>query len=182
MLRKVLIVLGILAAILLMARWGIFLYTKQFSPAAVAEFHANGLDASVEYSQPSKKGRLIFGTEAQQALVPYGRVWRTGANEATLLNIKQDVFIAGKLLKAGKYTLWSIPNPHQWTLIVNGEIGQWGTEYDPKRDVLRVEVPATSAPDSTEHFTISFEQSSEGADLLLSWDTLRVRAPLTLRH
>jgi hypothetical protein len=179
MLRKVLIALGILLGILLLVRWGLFRHTKQFSPAATARYQHNGLDMAVEYSQPSKKGRVLFGTEAQRALIPYGRVWRTGANEATLLRVSKDIVLMGKVLKAGRYSLWTIPQPSSWTVIVNGEVGQWGTEYDAKQDVLRVEVPASSGPQVVETFTMQFAEASPTEAILeLSWDTVRVAIPI----
>lgn len=181
MLRKVLIILGVLALLLLVARFGMFYYTKQFSPAAIIETKANGLDVKIEYSQPSKKGRLIFGSETQKALVPYGRVWRTGANEATILKIQKDVTFAGKPLKAGEYTLWTIPNATNWTVIINAETGQWGTEYDPKRDLFRTEVSSTVKPDEAEMFSISFADQTGGVDMLLHWDRTEVIVPIRVQ-
>jgi len=153
-------------------------YTKQFSPEATAEFDQNGLHVKVDYSQPSKKGRLIFGTVAEHALVPYGKVWRTGANEATLLTVEPDVTVAGQPLPAGRYTLWTIPGPAQWQVIINDETGQWGTEYDPTRDHFRAPVPVRALPDTVQLFTISFRPADGGADLLLRWDTREVAVPI----
>lgn len=153
-------------------------YTKQFSPGATAEFDQNGLHVKVDYSQPSKKGRLIFGTVAEHALVPYGKAWRTGANEATLLTVEPDVTVAGKPLPAGRYTLWTIPGPTGWQVIVNDETGQWGTEYDPSRDHFRAPVSARALADTVQLFTISFRPADGGADLLLRWDTREVTVPI----
>jgi hypothetical protein len=88
------------------------------------------LTVQVDYSRPYKKRREIFGK-----LLPYGQVWRTGANEATIFDVKQDIKIGDKSLKAGKYTLWTIPNADKWTVILNSETGQWGTNYNEKKDV-----------------------------------------------
>jgi len=153
-------------------------YTKQFSPEATAEFDQNGLHLKVDYSQPAKKGRQIFGEPSSRALVPYGKVWRTGANEATLLTVEPDVTLAGQPLPAGRYTLWTIPGPDSWQVVINNETGQWGTEYDPARDRFRATVPVGSLPDTTQLFTIDFVPQPGGADLHLHWDTREVRIPI----
>src|SRR5690606_37609349 len=101
----------------------------------------------VDYCQPAVKGRVIFGE-----LVPYGQVWRTGANEATVIEINRDVKVAGSDLKAGKYSLWTIPTPEKWTIIFNSETGQWGTMYAEDTDVLKVEVRSSMKDTSTERF------------------------------
>ena len=79
--------------------WGLRKYTKSFSPEAVAETTQNGVKVKISYGQPSKKGRMIFGREQDKALLPYGKVWRTGANEATLIELEEDVIMGGKLLR-----------------------------------------------------------------------------------
>lgn len=153
-------------------------YTKQFSPGATAEFDQNGLHVKVDYSQPAKKGRLIFGEPTSRVLVPYGKVWRTGANEATLLTVEPAVTLAGKPLPAGRYTLWTIPGKDSWQVVINNETGQWGTEYDPARDRFRATVPVLSRTDTTQLFTIDFEPQPGGADLHLHWDTQEVQIPI----
>jgi hypothetical protein len=177
-LRLVLLALLLLVGGYFAYRYFQLQYTKQFSPEATAEFDQNGLHVKVDYCQPAKKGRLIFGTVQEKALVPYGKVWRTGANEATLLTVEPDVTLAGKPLPAGRYTLWTIPGPGQWQVVINNETGQWGTEYDPSRDRFRVPVPAATHSDTTQLFTMSFRPTDGGADLLLRWDTREVTIPI----
>lgn len=174
-LRVTLIILAILASLAVFFR---FYYTKSFSPSSTAEYEKNGLSITVNYCQPSKKGRLIFGTDTEKALVPYGKWWRTGANEATVIKFSKDVTIAGKLLKAGTYTLFTIPEKGDWTIIFNAEVGQWGLSYDEKKDVLKVAAPSTQTTDSAEKFTIDFNEKEVGVDMILHWDTTVVTVPI----
>jgi hypothetical protein len=145
------------------------------SPMAIAKYQSNAVYIKAVYGQPSKRGRVIFGE-----LEPYGKVWRTGANEATEVTFTKDVKIAGKSLKAGTYTLFTIPNPDKWTVIINSELGQWGAyKYEKEKDLLSFEVPVTKPEYRYEAFTIEFEETKAGADMELLWDTTRVAIPLT---
>jgi hypothetical protein len=170
-----LIILGVLAYIR-------FYYTKTFSPEATAEYNQNGIHLSVFYNRPSKKGRVIFGE-----LVPYETVWRTGANEATVFRTDTDLVIKGQPLKAGTYSLWTIPGEQTWKVIFNSESGQWGVNFngeankDPKNDVLTVEVPALTHDKEFEQFTISVEQVGEDLELILMWDKTVVVVPISLQ-
>ena len=110
------------------------------SPADIAYFRKSRQDAPVAkliYSRPQRNGREIFG-----ALVPYGKVWRTGANEATEITFFKDGTFGGKPVKAGRYSLFTIPNEKTWTVILSSALDVWGAyTYDEKQDVLRIEVP-----------------------------------------
>lgn len=161
--------------VLALAFFGYMTFTRSKSPADTAKFDQNGLSVQVDYCQPYKKDRVIFGQ-----LVPYGKVWRTGANEATLIDVKQDVKVADKSLKAGKYTLWTIPNPDTWTIIINGETGHWGTTYDESKDVMRVDVPASKIAETVEQFKIDFVSAEGGSDMLLRWENTEVKVPVRL--
>ena len=174
-LRILLVVLAVLASVFVFIR---FYYTKPFSPSTSEKFEKNGLVVTVDYCQPSKKDRLIFGEEKDKALVPYGKWWRTGANEATVIKFSKDVIIAGKPLKSGTYTLFTIPEKDNWTIIFNGEVGQWGLAYDEKRNVMTVPVPSMQVESSTEQFKISFNEKPDGGDMILHWDTTQVVVPI----
>ncbi len=174
-LRVLLIILAILASVAVLFR---FYYTKSFSPSATAEYNKNGLSITVDYCQPSKKDRLIFGTVDEKALVPYGKWWRTGANEATVVKFSKDVTISGKSLKAGTYTLFTIPEKGEWTIIFNAEVGQWGLSYDESKDVLRVPARSVQQADTAEKFKIEFDEQEKGADMILHWDTTIVTIPI----
>ena len=136
------------------------------SPPGTATFtFADGKTITVDYSRPSVKGRTIFG-----GLVPFGKVWRTGANSATTLKTNTDLTIGGTSVPAGTYTLYSIPEEKKWTLIINKETGQWGTKYDQAQDLARVEMKTSKNSSPTEQFTISFDQTGAASAVLkLDW-------------
>jgi len=145
-------------------------YTRSFSPEAVATYDRKALNIRVSYGRPAKKERYIFGRQEDKALVPYGKVWRTGANEATLIDLPQDVIFAGKSVKAGQYSLWTIPGPGGWKVILNSETGQWGTEYNDGKDIFTAEVPIRIRTGVQQLFTIYFEEQAVGVNMILSWD------------
>lgn len=137
--------------------------------------------AKVVYGRPSLKGRPVF-TDAENALAPLGKVWRTGANEATEITLFKDAKVAGKSLKAGTYVVHTIPGKSEWTIIFNSKLHVWGAyEYDESKDVLRVNVPASSGTNSVEAFSMNFKPgSSENTyHLVMGWGTTRVEVPFT---
>lgn len=148
--------------------------TKKHSPEQTVEFTQGDAKVSVFYNRPYKKGRKIFGE-----LVPYGEVWRTGANEATTFSTNKDLRIDGQPLPPGKYTLWTIPEKDYWTIIFNNKQYPWGVNFsgvasrDPAADVLQVRAPVTAPAGIVEQFTIRFEEGDEPA-LILEWDDARV--------
>ncbi|TMM53305.1 DUF2911 domain-containing protein [Maribacter algarum] len=155
--------------------------TKKISPQKVATYIENGMDLTVAYSSPFKKGRVIFGE-----LVPYNEVWRTGANEPTTFTTKTPIKIIDKDLAAGTYALWTIPGKNSWSIIFNSEVPEWGvtllsggkeTTRDPDLDVLQVEVPSNSLSAERENFTISFDHGNP-VNLSLSWDETIVQVPI----
>lgn len=125
------------------------------------------------YSRPQMKGREIFG-----GLVPYDKVWRTGANEATEITLYQDMIINGKPIDDGTYTLYTIPGEEKWTVIINEAVNVWGAyDYDKARDVLRVEVPVQQTAAPVEVFSMTFQPKENGANLLMGWDDVYVSVP-----
>lgn len=153
-------------------------YTKSFSPSATAVLDSAGLAVQVQYCQPLKKGRLIFGRETDQALVPYGKVWRTGANEATLVTFGQATQVGDTSVPAGTYSLWSIPGPAKWQLVLNRETGQWGTQYNDGKDLARIPVSIRVKTRVNENFKIYFESLPTGTSMILSWDQTEAVVPL----
>lgn len=132
------------------------------------------LDARVIYSRPQKSFRTIFGE-----LVEYGKVWRLGANEATELDLFRHVRIGGKRLPKGRYTLYAIPYESKWTIIVNKDTDTWGAfKYDPKKDIVRVDVPVEKNSEVTDALTMVFEKRVDGANLVIAWDNLRIALPI----
>ena len=144
------------------------------SPLAIASVRYQDNYIKVTYSQPQKNGRDIFGE-----LVPFGQVWRTGANEATEITTTTDIEFGGNVLKTGTYSLFSIPEEDHWTIIVNTDVGLWGAyNYNPDKDLYRFEVPVTKPDIAFEPFTISIESRNEVASLLLMWDRTKVSIPI----
>ena len=140
--------------------------SKRASPPATFTTTVNGTNVTINYSQPSVKGRSI-GKE----IAPYGKVWRTGANEATTFEVKKDVTIEGKTLKAGRYALFTIPNEDEWVVIFNSAPDQWGAySYDEKKDVLRVNVKPGKAKSFTEQLTFG----QDGDKITLTWGDTQV--------
>jgi hypothetical protein len=155
-------------------------HTKSFSPEAEVVFTAGDVRMAVVYNRPYKKGRQIFG-----ALVPYGKVWRTGANEATVFETNRPLKIKDKTLPAGKYSLWTIPDSLSWTVIFNAEYGQWGinakmeANRNPQLDVLAVVVPAIRQDKIFEQFTIELApMTGREVELVLMWDDTVVSVPM----
>jgi hypothetical protein len=141
------------------------------SPAATFKQRVGITDISVEYSRPSMKGRTIFG-----GLVPYGEVWRTGANSATKITFSTPVKFGGADVAAGTYALFSIPGKDEWTVILNNVTGQWGSyAYNADNDVARVTVKPTTQPNAVETFSIGMSDlsSGNGVTLYLLWEKTR---------
>ncbi|HEY3928371.1 MAG TPA: DUF2911 domain-containing protein [Candidatus Koribacter sp.] len=121
---------------------------------------------SIDYSRPSARGRKIMGE-----LVPYGKVWRTGANSATTLTTDTNLTIGGTSVPSGQYTLYTLPGENGWKLIINKQTKQWGTEYHQEQDLARVDMQVGKTKAPVEQFTISFERTGgDSAKLILEWE------------
>jgi hypothetical protein len=143
------------------------------SPLAVTAMRYKDAYAKIVYSQPQKRGREIFGK-----LVPFGQVWRLGANEATEITLTKDLLVNNQSLKAGSYSMFVIPEKDKWTMIINSDVGLWGAyNYVQALDVMRFEVPVTQNNVNFEAFTMTFDQKNEMAELLIMWDTIKVSIP-----
>jgi hypothetical protein len=126
------------------------------------------------YSRPAKKEREIFGK-----LIPYGKVWRTGANEAPELKLYRDLTLGGKPVKAGTYALFTIPDQTEWTIIISSDLDQWGAySYTENKDVLRFKVPVKQTGESVENFSIRMEKKDDHIALMrLAWDRTMIEIP-----
>lgn len=153
--------------------------TKAHSPEDTSIFSEDSLTMEVVYNRPYKKGRAIFGE-----LVPYGEVWRTGANEATTFSTNKDILVDGSPLQKGKYTLWTIPMQDSWKVIFNSKMYPWGINLekkaarDPNFDVLVIEVPVNQVQDTLEQFSIYFEKVNDLVLFNLAWDDTKVSLPI----
>jgi hypothetical protein len=142
----------------------------QLSPRDTARTSVQGVDVWIDYSRPMKRGRVIFGD-----VVPWNSVWRTGANAATQLSTSADLVIGGTAIPAGKYTLWTLPTQHGWTMIINKQTGQWGTEYDQRQDFARVDAKVETLAAPVEQMVIALEPGA----LTISWDKTKVSVPVS---
>jgi hypothetical protein len=149
--------------------------SKRPSPPATATLDlGGGKSVTVDYSSPRAKGRKIYGE-----LVPYDKVWRTGANEATTFVTTADITVGSAAVPAGSYTLFTIPGKDKWTLIISKKTGEWGTDYPgPGSDVARVDMKVSPLSSPVENFTISFDKSVNGGTMNIDWDTTRASAPI----
>jgi Protein of unknown function (DUF2911) len=140
--------------------------SKRPSPPAKAEVVLKGKTITIDYSRPFAKGRKVIG-----GIVPFDQVWRTGANEATTFTTPIDLMAGDAKIPAGTYTLYSLPSANGWKLIINKQTGQWGTDYDQKQDLARVDMLVSKTSQPVEQFTISFEKKGDdAATLLLQWE------------
>ena len=146
------------------------------SPHDIVYFRTNKIappSIKVLYGRPMKKGRDLF-----EEVIPYGQIWRVGANEATEVVFYKDVLFGGTEVKAGTYVLYAIPNEKEWTLILSSKTDVWGTyEYDEKYDVARGQAKVSRA-EFIEAFSIAFKEQGKHINMILGWDTARVTAPI----
>jgi hypothetical protein len=182
MLKRLIIVLSILAI-------GLFLYcvfvenifSAPLSPKDTAKISLNDLNIKVEYNRPSKRDRDVFG-----ALVPFDKVWRTGANEATTFSTNKDLIIDSILLKKGKYTIWTVPMANSWKVMFNTKQYKWGVNekmepmWDPNYDAIELEVATQHLDSIVEKFTIAFDNTTGNLKLTMAWDNTKIEVPIAL--
>lgn len=180
MLKRLLIFLAIIAFGLLI--YSVFvenIFAPRLSPKDSAKIELNDLNIKVEYNRPSKRDRQIFG-----ALVPYNKVWRTGANEATTFETNKDLFIDRIKLKKGKYTIWTVPMETSWKVMFNSKQYKWGVNermepmWDPNFDVLETVVPSQNIDAVVEKFTIAFDNKTGDLKLTMAWDHTLIEIPI----
>lgn len=148
-------------------------YPSDYPILKIQDKNKEPLVMRVIYSRPQLNGRKVFG-----GLQQYGEVWRLGANESTEIDFYKDVIINKKKIKKGRYTLYAIPFPDKWTLIVNKETDTWGSfSYDSLKDVVRVNLPI-KINETTEDISIVFEKTSSGANMNMYWDDVMVSLPV----
>lgn len=150
--------------------------SKRPSPPATAKCtFPDGKTITTDYSSPRMKGRKIYG-----GLVPWGKVWRAGANEATTFVTDTDVTIDGKNVPAGSYTIFTVPNAKEWQLIVNKKTGEWGIPYTwESQELFRARMGVTSLPSPLEDFTISYANEGDACQLRMDWDVTRAYVNIT---
>lgn len=178
--KKLVLIIGILAVVLAVAFIFWRKHEKSKSPEEGIDYVEGDAKVHLYYNRPSKKGREIF---SENGLVPFGKVWRTGANEATYIETNKSLIMMGQELRPGKYSIWTIPNAQTWTVIFNSEIPSWGINFNgeanrqPAADVVTVEAPVTQTETPIEQFTISIEKTGDEVELIFMWDTTLVSVP-----
>lgn len=148
----------------------------QLSPRMMTSVTIDGKKITIGYGAPSMRGRKVMG-----GLVPYGEVWCTGANDATSLDTEADLDINGMKVPKGSYTLWTLPNPNEWLLIVNKQTGQWHTDYRERYDFGRVKMNVKTASSPVER--LKLELSATGGNkgmLAVVWETTEASVPITV--
>lgn len=138
---------------------------QKASPRDSVKATIGGATVSINYGRPSMRGRTIMGE-----LVPWGQVWRTGANEATTLVTTKSLMFGSAMIPAGTYTLYTVPAKDGWKLIINKQTGQWGTEYHQEQDLIRVDMKVEALTAPVEMFTIKIESKGTGGTLRLEWE------------
>jgi hypothetical protein len=148
----------------------------QLSPRDTVRATIGNAHLVIDYGRPRKRGREIFG-----GVVPWGEVWRTGANAATGFTTDADLKVGATIIPKGSYTLWSLPSENGAKLIVNSQTGQWGTDYHADKDFARVDLAAEALPQPVETFTIAIDPAAGGGVLRLEWDRTRYSLPFTVQ-
>lgn len=146
------------------------------SPPAETSVAVGGKNITIKYHSPSMKGREIFG-----GLVPYGQVWRAGANNATAFHTDAALNVGGLDVPAGDYTLYVLPTPGSWQLIINKQTGQWGTEYNEGQDLGRVKMALSKAEHPMESYKMTLAPAGKGAKLTLEWADAVASVPITVK-
>ena len=183
MIKKILIGVGVvLMLFILWVIYGLFIATPA-SPPATASLNEDGLEIDIAYSQPSKKGRLIFGQEEDGALQPFGKYRRLGANAATEITFNKDVTFAGKPINAGSYRMYAVPGPEVFKVILNSETDVFfgAVEPDTELDILTVDAPVKKLSSEVETFTIDFSGTDEGVIINFTWDQTQFTIPVAIQ-
>jgi hypothetical protein len=177
--KKILVTVGILALVPLVGFIYLNYRNRSLSPPGEAKFQRGDFSIEIPYSRPSKKGRVIFGSEEKGALLPDGVYWRLGANEATEVTFNNDVVFNGVDLDSGAYRMYAFPNPNSIEISLNSELGKWGyMEPDYMMDVLKTTIPVEKSNESVEQFTIRFEEQGSKVMIVCEWSFTKIKIPV----
>jgi hypothetical protein len=169
--KRIAVAIGIIFTLSLLAAC----QRRPSPPASAGCDLGGGRTIQTKYSSPRTKNRKVYGN-----LVPFGSVWRAGANEATTFVTSGDVVLGGKTVPAGNYTIFTIPTADKWTLIINKKTGEWGIPYKYESDELaRVDMNVSKLPAPVENFTIAYDNSGSGCTLRMDWETTRASVDIT---
>ena len=179
--KKKKIIIGVVSFILLLAIAFAYLNyrNRTLSPSGKAELTVNGLTVSIPYARPSVRGRVIFGTAQQDALQPYGKYWRLGANESTEITVNKDISFNGQPVKDGTYKMYAVPGPDSFDIALNSELGKWGAmEPDYELDVLHTKVPVEHSSTPVEQFTITTVEAGGGINVVFEFSDVKFIVPI----
>ncbi len=180
MVKKILFGMALVIILVVAYFFYVFFYaTRQHSPAQTAVYQHGDFDVTLEYSRPYKKGRIIFA-QSDEALQPYGKYWRLGANQATKLTVNKPVSISGNVLDTGSYSLYAIPGESVWTIGFNINSDRWGVSPpDYEKDVFRIEIETVKTKEITEQLTIFFKKAPDiGVNMVVMWDDIELVIPM----
>lgn len=178
------ILVGILAIVVLLGATYVYFWYRQItlSPPGKEMLTSSGLSVSITYSRPSVRNRIIFGTEDQKALQPYGKYWRLGANNATEITFNRDILFNEIPVKAGTYRMYAFPGAESFEIALNSELGKWGySEPDYDFDVLRTKVPVERIALPVEQFSVSLTPAEGGMNIVFEWSVVRLVVPLKVQ-
>lgn len=180
MLKKVLIAFGVLVVLVVVALVYLNHRNRTLSPPAEQRITTSmGLTVEIDYSRPSVRGRLIFGEASDGALQPYGKYWRLGANEATVLHFSEAVEVNGRRIESGSYGVFAFPGPEFFEIGLNSEWDRWGaSEPDYSRDAVRLKVPVQRLNQPVEQFTIHLGELGNEVQIICEWSDVRFVIPL----
>jgi hypothetical protein len=177
--KKILIGVVVLLVILGAAYLYLNYRNRSLSPPGSASLTNEGLTVSINYSRPSVKNRVIFGTEDQKALQPYGKYWRLGANESTEITFSKDVLFNKQNVKAGTYRIYAVPGPDSFKIALNSELGTWGyMEPDYSKDILSTQVPVEKLSTPVEQYTITLRKDGSNINAVFDWSDVRLNIPI----
>lgn len=177
--KKILIGVGVFAMILVIGFFYLNYRNRTLSPSGNVKYAKNNFSIEIPYSRPSKKGRLIFGTKEDGALLPHGVYWRLGANEATEISFDRDVLFNGEDVAAGNYRIYAVPGEHEFEISLNSEVSKWGySDPDYSLDVLKTMIPVEKSSESVEQFTIRFEEDGSSVFVVCEWSDTKIKIPV----
>jgi len=178
--KNILIAIGLIVVLLGAGMFYSNYRNRTLSPSAEQRITTNGgLTVSIDYSRPSVRGRLIFGTEEEGALQPYGMYWRLGANEATVAEFSEDVTINGTLIPDGTYGIHAFPGQDSFAIALNKTWDRWGfSEPDYSQDIVKLNVPVEHLAQSIKRFTIRLGESDSGIQIICEWSDVRFVIPV----
>jgi hypothetical protein len=177
--KKIIIWITAIVVVLAIAFAYLNYRNRTLSPSGTAELTVNGLTVAISYARPSVRGRLVFGSEEQDALQPYGKYWRLGANESTEITVNKDISFNGQPVKAGTYRMYAVPGPDSFDVVLNSELGKWGAmEPDYALDVLHTKVPVERLTAPVEQFTITTVEAEGGVNVVFEFSDVKFTVPI----